>query len=166
MRFPVLAFTAAALISVVALGSSSTTLSAPVEVFRATPGGSRATAGHEPALPMRLTTCGLFVEHPHPRSHTEVIGFKPFTTCSHNVTSITHTSKLQYWAGTTWLQAGPTFTGSNHGAKSYRTMKIEYACSGKQKTTWRGVTMTTIVYEHQSYSRWVPSAAVVLECRP
>lgn len=166
MPFPRRTVAAITAVSAVTIWVGAGPLATTWHFLRTSPVSTRTSSGAHAALPARLVTCGLFVQHPHLRSRGLVVGFKPLTKCPHEVTSITHTSKLEYWTGAVWLQAGRTITGTNHGAKSYETKGIEYPCTGTQKTTWRGVTMTTIVYEHQTYSRWVASQKVVVACRP
>ena len=96
-------------------------------------------------------------------SNKGAVGFKPYTKCSNNVTSIPHESTLRYEYFGLWLVA-LNKTGGNRGVMNYTQKNIEYYCLGNIDTDFGGTTLGTIVYLGRTYYARVYTPRVELGC--
>ena len=84
-------------------------------------------------------------------SNKGAAGFKPYTKCTENVTSIHQDSSLRYEYFGLWLVARGPVTSSNNNVASLTQKNIEYFCRGEGKTDFRGTTLGTIVSGGKTY---------------
>lgn len=78
-------------------------------------------------------------------------GFKAHTHCTAKVTSIHHSSDLRYKYYSWWKLAVGGVTADARNTTQLDQTNLEFTCTGKVNTAFKGTTVGTIVYNGKTY---------------
>lgn len=113
-----------------------------------------------------VSPCRLFASTVYLRKSSGYgsVGSKPYTKCKYPVTSISHTTGIDYRSWLWWNSAGPDSTGGNSGVASYTQRNVSYSCSGFDENEFRGTTFGVVVFQGETYYSRVHTPTRELGC--
>lgn len=95
----------------------------------------------------------------------EVVGFRPVTTCSAPVDSITSSGQMYYYfLGIIPIPEGAPGVAANTGSAKLTNRKIGVACSGTDSTAWYGTATVTATYHGVPMAGDVSTPDATLPC--
>lgn len=77
-------------------------------------------------------------------SNYRAVGAKPYTKCTHKVSSIRHDTDLRY-KSFIWWRLAKSKRGGNQNERNYTQRSVQYKCKSKEKSKWKGTTKGTVI---------------------